>query len=127
MRLGQQRDIERPAARGGVVVADLVGERGLARPGRPLEDVDAAPREAAVQYPVEPRDPARHPLDRLHFAAHAPAPAGPSGSLTTKVEPSPGALSMLIVPPMARTSWLASQRPTPKPPCSRRATARSNR
>ena len=41
MALGQQRDVERPATRGRVVVADLVAKGCLARPGQPLEDVNA--------------------------------------------------------------------------------------
>src|ERR671917_312255 len=36
--LGQQRGVERPAARGGVAEAELVAEDRLARPGHPLED-----------------------------------------------------------------------------------------
>ena len=64
--LGEQGDVERPAAGRDVMEADLVAERGLAGAGRALDDVKAAFEEAAAaQDDIETGDPARHPLELL--------------------------------------------------------------
>ena len=49
MRLGEQRDVDRPAALGRVVEARLVGQDRLARAGRPLDDVDPGLEQAAIE------------------------------------------------------------------------------
>ena len=104
--LAQQRDVERPATRGGVMEAESDCQ-GSSYPSRQaLEDMDPALGEAAAQDDVEARDPARDPFDRPlgHVAALPGGLAADTGSATVNDDPCPGALSMLIVPPMAVTS-----------------------
>ena len=55
MLLGQQRDVDGPAAGGDAGVAELVAEDRLACPRRALDDVEPVPHEAAEQQCVPRR------------------------------------------------------------------------
>jgi hypothetical protein len=77
MILGQQRHIERTAALGDMMEADLVAEDGLPRTGRALDDENAAAQKAAAQNRIQSRDPGRYALKHwrarlvsLHLADH---------------------------------------------------------
>ena len=55
--LAQQRDVKRPATRGGVMEADLIAKGRLTRPRQALEDMNPALGETAAQDDVEARAP----------------------------------------------------------------------
>ena len=55
MILGQQGDIERAAAVGDMMEADLVAEDRLAGSGRALDDKEPAAQKAAAQNRIQPR------------------------------------------------------------------------
>ena len=119
----QHGDEQCPAALAGMVEQDLVGQDRLARAGRTLDRVQAALQEAAAQDGVQagheaacPRDlagPVRAVGLKLRHGRSGPKDCGATdcdardggarGSLTVKVDPSPGWLDTAMRPPMPLT------------------------
>src|SRR5581483_2006898 len=98
------------------------------RPGIVFDDQDVDRRSTAVGG-VGPRRtsaPRRTVVSRLSSVGHR-RPVSSRGSDTENVDPAPGALSSVSCPPIARTVSRAIHKPRPKPPYSRRGTARENR
>src|ERR1700730_5065276 len=131
VRFRQKGDVDRTMSGGGMIEAELVSEDRLARPRVAPHNINACFEKASSQNGVETRDGGGHALKgRLPagidwIGSHRVPDVGESGRVTVKVDPSAGRLVTWISPCMASTSWRTTQRPMPKPPCSRRVTARS--
>ena len=102
---GQQCNIQRLAAAGDVIEADLVAEGGLASARRALDDIQASLEKAAPQDGVEAANAARHPIEPGNAAiGHQRFASTQRGKVTLNTEPPPCASSTVIVPSMASTS-----------------------
>ena len=69
-RLAQHREVEGRSLGGGVGEHDLVGQGGLARAGRPGDQVEGVLGETAAQHLVQSRYSSREPLN-VHLWSHA--------------------------------------------------------
>src|SRR4029077_12025517 len=127
----EKRDVDRMVPGGDMIEAELVSEDRLARPGLASHDVNARLEKASSQHGVEAGDAGgqglegRLPVAINRIGSHQVPYGGKSGRITVKVDPSAGRLVTWILPCMASTRWRTTQRPMPKPPSSRRLTARS--
>src|ERR1700730_13055008 len=131
VRFRQKGDVDRMMPGGGMIEAELVSEDRLARSRLAPHNVNASFEKAPSQNGVEARDAGGHALEgRLPggidwIGSHGVPYVDESGRVTVKVDPSAGRLVTSTSPCIASTRWRTTQRPMPKPPCSRRVTARS--
>ncbi|MNN49856.1 hypothetical protein D3C81_1644070 [compost metagenome] len=70
MRLAQQGGDQHPAARTHVPAGQLIGQDGLARTRRALNDVGGAGYQAALQQRIEPFDTCHQPPECLRHDAY---------------------------------------------------------
>src|SRR5690242_574206 len=116
---------------GDMIEAELVSENRLARPRLALHNINACLEKAPPQHAVETWDAGGYSLKRRRLAgiasigSHRSPYVGESGRITVNVDPCAGELVTRISPCIVSTSCRVYQSPMPKPPCSRRVTARS--